>query len=362
QENGAVRKKYFSTKTTAETWANLRRRTALGFGTAASLTDEERSAILELRSPLAQVGLSARQALNFAISHHQQLQQSVPVSHLVQEFLREKRDSGASIRYSQDLRSRLGRFEKAFGERLVVSISSVEIETWLRGLKLSPVSQNNFRRHLVGLFNSAKRRNYCESNPAEAVPTAKTIRKAVGILTPKESETLLGVASEGIRPVIALGLFAGVRMEELERLTWNHVRLSNGFITIPAEHAKTAKRRLIPIRDNLRRWLEKAPSRAGAVWPSKGRELLREAKLKAGFGQNQRSKAKENRMESQKPLTPWRNNALRHSFASYHLAKYKNANELALEMGHSDTNLIFQHYRELVHPSDADDYWGLVPP
>jgi len=57
----------------------------------------------------------------------------------------------------------------------------------------------------------------------------------------------------------------------------------------------------------------------------------------------------------------WPKNALRHSFASYHISKFKDAAALALEMGHRTTNLIFSHYREVVTPDKAEDYWQLAP-
>jgi len=45
-------------------------------------------------------------------------------------------------------------------------------------------------------------------------------------------------------------------------------------------------------------------------------------------------------------LSTWQNNVLRHSFASYHLAKHQNAPQLALEMGHSTPRMIFEIYSE----------------
>ena len=59
----------------------------------------------------------------------------------------------------------------------------------------------------------------------------------------------------------------------------------------------------------------------------------------------------------------WPNNALRHSFASYYLAHFKRAGaaELALEMGHTNANLVFQHYRQIVKPNEAKRYWALTP-
>ena len=56
-------------------------------------------------------------------------------------------------------------------------------------------------------------------------------------------------------------------------------------------------------------------------------------------------------------IDQWPQNALRHSFASYHLAKFNDAAALALELGHTNSDLVFQHYRQLVRPKQAERYW-----
>jgi hypothetical protein len=48
----------------------------------------------------------------------------------------------------------------------------------------------------------------------------------------------------------------------------------------------------------------------------------------------------------------WKHNALRHSFASYRLAQIQNANQVALETGHT-VKVLFTNYRELVAPEDG---------
>ena len=50
-------------------------------------------------------------------------------------------------------------------------------------------------------------------------------------------------------------------------------------------------------------------------------------------------------------------NTLRHSFASYHLALHHDAAKAALEIGHNTTDILFRHYRELVTPEDARDWF-----
>jgi integrase len=54
---------------------------------------------------------------------------------------------------------------------------------------------------------------------------------------------------------------------------------------------------------------------------------------------------------------------LRRSFASYYLAHFKKAGaaELALELGHTNASLVFQHYRELVKSKEGKRYWSIVP-
>ena len=59
-------------------------------------------------------------------------------------------------------------------------------------------------------------------------------------------------------------------------------------------------------------------------------------------------------------LAKWPQNALRHSFGSYHLARFPDAAALALQMGNSPA-MIFKHYRELVKPADAAKYWEIKP-
>jgi hypothetical protein len=46
---------------------------------------------------------------------------------------------------------------------------------------------------------------------------------------------------------------------------------------------------------------------------------------------------------------------------SYHLAKHQNAPQLALEMGHSTPRMVFDNYREVVAPAEAERYWVIRP-
>ena len=53
-------------------------------------------------------------------------------------------------------------------------------------------------------------------------------------------------------------------------------------------------------------------------------------------------------------------NALRHSFCSYRLALTMNANQVALEAGHS-ADILFKHYRQLCTETEAKRWFSLAP-
>jgi hypothetical protein len=49
------------------------------------------------------------------------------------------------------------------------------------------------------------------------------------------------------------------------------------------------------------------------------------------------------------------------SFASYHLAKFQDAPRTALDLGHVSPRTVFNHYREIVTPEEAERYWNIFP-
>ena len=169
----------------------------------------------------------------------------------------------------------------------------------------------------------------------------------IGILTPAQAEALLSrlcTDKLGVLPAVAVGLFAGLRVSEVMRLDWSSVDLGRGLIEVAARKSKTAQRRLVTISPNLRAWLAPFDGARGTVAPQAGtyRRQLDRARRAAG-------------------IEPWPRNALRHSFASYHLAFHRSAAETALQLGHSESRTLFAHYRELVKPEDAKAYWQTFP-
>jgi integrase len=187
-----------------------------------------------------------------------------------------------------------------------------------------------------GIFRVRFETRTRRKEPGNLVDKVKLVDKAPEIFAPNQLADLLAAANSSLLPALALQAFAGLRTAEVLRLEWSEVDLVRRFVTVAAHKSKTARRRLIPIAQNLAEWLRPYAQMSGLVYPTKTRNYHSDIEaLRSSIG-----------------LLTWPNNGLRHSFASYHLAKHQNAPQLALEMGHSTPRMIFDNYREVVAPPE----------
>jgi len=191
---------------------------------------------------------------------------SITVKELVTKLISDRERAGKSDRYIRDLRSRLGRFSTDFGIRSVVSIGRDEITDWIRGLNQSAISQNNYLRVIRILFSEGIKGKYLSESPAVHVTEAKVTQTEVGTLTPGELVILLGKAPEELVPALAIGAFAGIRREEINKLDWRDLDLKHGTIKVRPRNAKSARNRLVPIEANLSDWLKPYARPEGKVW------------------------------------------------------------------------------------------------
>lgn len=286
--------------------------------------------------------------------------QSATVESMVEKLKASREAAGASDRYLQDIRARLDTFAKAFRCQ-IASVTAPEVAAWLDKLGVGPRTRNNYRAAVVALFRFAKRQGCLPRNEvteAELVDPAKPRASKVGIYTPAELRVLLNGLPKPMRPALAVAAFAGLRSAELYRLDWCEVDLKGGHITVAADKAKTAQRRLVPILPVLADWLAVVPEKK-----RKGRLIGREYSFPTSFDRAMRRETEAmntRRQAAGENPVPRIPNALRHSFASYRLAEVKSADQVALEMGNSPRKL-FTNYRELVTPEAAAEWFNIRP-
>jgi integrase len=344
--NGKRRRYFFKTKSDAlAELTRLKIKQRKEGENALRLSDSVRVTALEYSEKLKPFGKSIQDACEFYLKYLRDALRSISVSELIDEYLATQERLKRSQTHLYDLRLRLGRFTRDFGERPVRTITTNEVDRWLHNLQLSPQSINNFRARLASLFSYGEKRSYLERNPVRSIDRIKVVDQAPEIFTPDQIQILLDNAPADLLPCLALGAFAGLRTAELLRLEWEAIDLPRGLINVAASKAKTAKRRLIPIAPNLAEWLRPYAGRSGKIFPFSCRMYY----------------DKVERLRKAVGLEHWPNNGLRHSFASYHLAKHQNAPQLALEMGHTTPRMIFDNYREVVIPTEANRYWKILP-
>lgn len=177
-------------------------------------------------------------------------------------------------------------------------------------------------------FNWCERNDLVERNVIRRVDPPKTPEPLKGILSPDEMRAALKKASPEVRAFLSLGGFAGLRSAEIielspEDLEWKEgeIHICRGKTGERYVHMEEAFIRHCP-RDwrmaNVRNWYKRL--RAAAKIPRNG---------------------------------------LRHSFATYHLARGRDAGKTAHEMGHSSPRMVSRVYALAARRADADAWWGI---
>lgn len=273
------------------------------------------------------------------------------VTELCNEFLRAKARAERSDRYLRAIHYTLKKFTRRFGALDVAEVHTVEIEKWLFALNVEARTMHNYLGDVRTVFNFAVRRRYLEHNPAAGVELPDAEPKATAIHTPEKVRDVLNFARRydlHICRSLAVRYFAGLRTCEVERIPESDI--GPQYIEVSAATAKGARarrRRIVTIQPNLAEWLKLGGELPAP--PQNGRRMLEFMRALKSRG------------------VDWPDNVTRHSFCSYHLAKFKKENETAAEAGHS-VEMLMTTYREvksacgvLITKELAEEYFSILP-
>jgi hypothetical protein len=343
-----------------------------------SLTTEQ------LREAEAAFHRLADRSLSLAVDHfiktYREPKTDLSLDEVAAQFLEEKKVSRRKVssvtigNYRQDLRE----FCAIYGRKKPHEITSINVHDFLDTRRFIPKQSaanfkldrhgkpelvrigakrwNNYRGNLHHFFNWCRTapRKWILENPVAEVEKYSTHERDVPVvMTPKECIQLMQfvVAYKGgaLVPYFALALFAGIRPSvtegELLKLA-NHPKLDSlidfdrGIIQITKEVAKVRAIRQIKIRPNLREWLEAYPWDKFPIAPRHFKKLVTEARKSCDL--------------------TGKDDILRHTFISMHVARFKSLGEAALEGGNSEA-VIRKHYLNLFTEADAEVFWNITP-
>ncbi|MCC5805672.1 MAG: tyrosine-type recombinase/integrase [Opitutales bacterium] len=286
-------------------------------------------------------------------------ERSVTFEKLWEEHVAIKTAEGVSDLYLRDMGRTGGELVAKIGRRNVADLEPAAIEKAMDACFATPRRFNNAVRNIRPAFTLAVRRGYTYANPFERIAMKKQPVREIGILTVDEAKAAIAACRDHSKnteisksyrvdatpalAAVAIQLFAGVRPAEITRLDWSDVAFDHGTIRISGKHAKTRSARIIPMEDNLVSWLKTIPEaeRTGPVCPSGFQRKMQAVRSAAGFSDRQ--------------------DVLRHTFATYHLAAYADVNRLREAMGHETADVLFNHYRAVVTKQDALKFWLIAP-
>jgi integrase len=343
--NGERVRKTFPSKQEAETFAAQARMARENEGVAAfSLATETRAEAVKCLELLEPYGAGLTEAVQYYVNHVLRFREAPTVAEIIQRMVADAKSLGRRAETVRELRNRLGRFALLFGTRRLSTITLPELEGYLSNAALSARTRVNDAVKVSQLYNFAIRHSWVDANLAEKVVRPTPDDKEPAIFKPAQTAKVLEHAPEfDLLPYVVLGLFAGLRPTETQRLDWSAVKLGERSIIIGAEVAKKRMRRVVEINETLAAWLAPYAKERGPVV-----EQL-----------NFRKRLDALRVASK--VEPWPANGFRHSFGTYHLAAHGDAIKTAGLMGHRDPGVLHNHYKALVTKAEAEHFWALRP-
>lgn len=234
-------------------------------------------------------------------------------------------------------RSKLKLFCARFGTLALNAVPTAEITRWLGSLDLrTPGTYNNYRKIIAAFYASALEARLVAENPVDRVAVKVDVIEEAGILTVPQIAHLMHIArtyTDGdgrhrfavcVRR-LALENFAGVRFGSACRLTKEDVNIEDEGIRHPSRSIKTRKRH----------YIEGYPA---VLWA-----WLRIAEDDSLLTDRFYLRLKSQLFEV--AGVPHPHNCLRHSFATYHLAKRTNPGLTAYLLCHRNQQKLWNTYK-----------------
>jgi integrase len=268
--------------------------------------------------------------------------------------------------YRKALSHRIDRFAETYANKTARQITTSDVDAFLSGCG-GIESVKGYRSTLRAFYNFLIEGGECEKNPVRKGKTDE-VAYSVEILSPEQCARLLNACDADTLPSVAIGMFAGLRSSEIERLNWNKVNLVESVIILDSAVArKTGSRRVVPIHPTLSAWLQPYAKQSGMVHPSDFRNQFDRVRVKAGFKPSF-SKRNDDKLQAllkaakgrREKLTPWPSNCLRHTAISYAMADCRDHSKIATWAGNSPS-VIKKHYDAQATPSAAVKFYAIIP-
>ena len=171
-----------------------------------------------------------------------------------------ERSSGTFVRYKGIADQFLG-FLGARASASLAALGSDDVEKY-RDYLLDRVAPRTVNTHLKVVrvaLEKAVKQGVFDRNPARLVDNVNTSdRHERRAFTVSELQKLLAVVSEDWKTAILFGIYTGLRLGDVQSLTWANLDLNTSEVTIRTQ--KTNRVQILPLAKPLRRHIETLPA------------------------------------------------------------------------------------------------------
>lgn len=341
--DGRRRREYFGTKMAADKAFKQGQKDAQELGRRwTNLQPHERLGVAEILGQICSAGLTLRDVWNgyrkgaqVATTGRQTLRQAIDL--LIESKTKANKRPG----YVTNLRQYLDAWARGQEERSLASITLDEIENFVN-TKESVGSRLTTINRLSTLFSFAVRKGWIVANPLKRIERPTVEATLPTILTDADTIKMLAYIKAKLpklAPWFALALFAGLRPEEADQITWDKINLDAGTVIIDPSISKVRNARTVHLEPVAVAWLKLGGDLP--ITQVSRRRALRKVRDFMGWEE-------------------WPKDVLRHTCASHWIALKKSYGAVAIEMGNSE-NILRKHYRAEVAQADCKKFWSLTP-
>jgi len=289
-------------------------------------------------------GVALHTAVDFYLKYHEYIDLNPKTfSEVFDMFYDRAIQRKLSPRYYQTLRHHKNFWAGRFGSRFINTIPPEEYQDHLNTSKYENRTRKNLFGTIAAILRFARKRRFISENNEEIEMEFGKIRQTTPeIYTPEELMKLFIAHDRRYLPYLAVMAFGGSRRSEASNpsLTEKEILFDERMIRLGPEITKTGAGRTLEIGDALMAWLKEF-YKEGPIYPMTKMSAPKEDLLK------------------EVGLT-LKNNALRHSFCSYHLALNRNS-AMTADIAGNSPKILNENYKALVSRSAAELWFSITP-
>ena len=272
----------------------------------------------------------------------------------VEEYKTAKKLEGVSADTIGHFKAIFDRFGEIIGDKNVGAVTSEDVTAFMIAQEGEPSNTRDTRfRRVRALFNWLLASRRISYSPFEGVKPPKVEDKEVQILTLKQTQILfeqntktaegeeLSAERREVVGRLALEAFVGLRTDTAAQIVAGEIHADG--LRIPAAKIKTKKNQFLDgLPENVMPWLKWSNPENWTMDVRQYERAKGEAFVRADI--------------------PHPRNCLRHGFASYHVAAFKDPGRTSLILCHRSPRMLWDKYKGIATQPDGLAYFKIMPP